>query len=177
MLQRPSPVAGRAQSLPPPPQFVKLPQGEIHSAGFCEAPPQLGKRSRSSGVQKAGLAYEKKLDAFLRNSYPPASMVSHPWLWYIDGSGVRRYCQPDFLLYHPSYIVVAEAKLRWTSDAWWQLRRMYLPVLRLVYAQELRPLVICRSYDPAVQISEPVRLCDGTQDCTADAFNVFVWRP
>lgn len=74
--------------------------------------------------------------------------------------------------------MVVEIKLRWTADAWWQLRKLYLPVLNAAYpAATFIPLVICRSFDPAIAIGEKVRLCDSVLDLDADAFNVLVWKP
>jgi hypothetical protein len=82
-----------------------------------------------------------------------------PWFAFTDDSSIRHYCQPDFTCDLGERLVVGEIKLRWTSDAWWQLRRLYLPVLAAVYpGRTLLPVCVCRSYDPSVSIPDEVRL-------------------
>lgn len=182
LVRGPSLVAGRSDSLPPPPAYIRLPRGEIRYAARTHENPHAGKRSRRTGAQKAGLAYQRKVEAFLGDCAAAGNVrgvVCAPWFHFVDDGGQRRYCQPDILLDLPNFAqAVCEIKLRWTSDAWWQVRKLYLPVLRSVYPhRELFPLVICRSYDPAIRIPEEVALVDHPAECRSDAFNVFVWRP
>lgn len=174
----PSPAAGRGLgSYPPPPAYLKLPQGEISHA-VQTTNPFAGQRSRRSGAQKAGLAYQKRVGALLAETVGSSNMVSGPWYYYLDGSGRRNYCQPDFLLCHAfEAVVVTEVKLRWTADAWWQLRKIYLPVLCVARPQsKLLALCICRSYDPAIRIEEPVHFVDSPSEAVADKFNLCVMR-
>jgi hypothetical protein len=181
MLLHPSPVAGRSSdTLPPLPAYIKLPQGDITHAERTLQNPYAGKRSHRSGAQKAGLAYQSRVGRHLGDTCPATSVVSGPWFYYSDATRVRSYCQPDFLIRTLSgrALVVVEAKLRWTSDAWWQLRSLYLPVLRkAMLGETLLPLCICRSYDPAIRIPEPVNFVDEVDECKPGLFNVMVWKP
>ena len=178
MLPRLSPTAEADKvRLPPPPAYIKFPLGDIRDASFADSSPYAGKRSRPSGAQRAGLAYQKRIEVFLRDTVPSSSLDVGPWLWYVDACGRRSYCQPDFLIREPSRVVVVEVKIRWTADAWYQLRRVYLPVLsRAMPSARLVPLVICRSYDPAIRIGEAVSLVDVWPEALPEQFNVMVVR-
>lgn len=175
----PSPAAGRSLgSYPPPPVYLRLPQGEISHASPASNP-FAGRRSHRSGAQKAGLAYQKRVGAWLTASVGASSVLAGSWYSYTDCSNRRGYCQPDFILSHEfETLVVVEAKLRWTADAWWQLTKLYLPVLRSVHRglPSLLRLTVCRSYDPAIRIEEPVNLIDTLGEVRPDAFNVMVWK-
>lgn len=180
MLHKLSSIAGSSPApLPPPPAYLKLPCGEITAAQrHLGGSPHAQKRSRSSGAQKAGLAYQRRVGEVLTVARPPSDLDCGPWFWYVDSSGRRSYCQPDFLLHLASgKLAVVEVKIRWTSDAWWQLRKLYLPVLQRVFpGRALLPLVICRSYDPSVRIAEEVSLIEGWEELSASSFSVMVLR-
>ena len=126
MLPRLSPTAEADKvRLPPPPAYIKFPLGDIRDAAFAEANPHKSRKAaRPSAAQKAGLAYQKRIGALLGDTVPAPSLVSGPWLWYLDATGRRSYCQPDFLIREPSRVLVVEVKVRWTADAWYQLRRL-----------------------------------------------------
>lgn len=179
---RPSPVAGRSEvALPPLPAYLKLPLGKISHASRSENPHRIS-ATRRSGAKAAGLAYQRKVEAWLGGLVPRGGLGGvecTPWFRYLDDSRKYRFCSPDVIVGSRGggSLGVVEIKLRWTSDAWWQLRRLYLPVLRVAHPnKELFPLVICRSYDPSVRIPEEVNLCDHPADAKLDAFNVLVWK-
>lgn len=180
MLLRPSPVAeqGKVCALPPLPVYIKLPLGEVRNVVSCQNPHGSAARPRRSGAQKAGLAYQRKVGDYLRLVLGPNPVTSGPWFHYLDDANRRSYCQPDFLYSDVLQVLCVEVKLRWTPDAWWQLRSLYLPVLTKAFPDRtIIPLVICRSYDPAARIPETPHLIDAPQEALADRFNVLVWRP
>ena len=161
---------------PPPDRF--LPK-EIVSA-WESGNPHYPKRDSSTPAQKAGLAYQKWVVKFVESG-DCSSFKVRPGIWYCYHDGeCRRYCQPDILLQDDSSktLVIVEVKLRWTADAWWQVQRLYTPVLRRVFGPDwtLIPLVIAKSYDPAVRIVESVKLCDDVFDVSPSLFNVMVVR-
>jgi hypothetical protein len=79
-------------------------------------------------------------------------------------------------------LVICEIKVTFTSDAWWQLRKLYEPVVRLAMKPgRMALLVMCKSFDPAVPFPEipkalpQVReICSPEWDCTK--IGVFQWR-
>lgn len=175
---------GLGNSVGPPlirrPDSIFLPNSPIVSAWKTSEAPYAGTRSKMSAAQRAGLAYQKRVGKFLQPLAVGAWVVSSgPWFVYCCGSGPRRYCQPDFLLLDATNrtMVVVEVKIRWTDIAWWQLRKLYLPVLEVVFPEwTFITLCITRSYDPAVSIPEPVNLCSDLFDSRPDAFNLLVHR-
>jgi hypothetical protein len=128
------------------------------------------------------LAYQKKVATWLDGVCDSSLVDIGPWFFYSVSGGVRHYCQPDVLVHSSravgSRISVVEIKLRWTADAWWQLRRLYLPVLRRACPNApLSALCITRSYNPAIRIPEEVNLVDSLEEVAPDRFNVLIWKP
>jgi hypothetical protein len=107
-------------------------------------------------------------------------VVDGPWFAFTDSSSRRHYCQPDFLLFDEanSFGVVVEVKTRWTDAAWWQLEKLYVPVLQRVFPHlSLLRLCICRSFDPSIPLPEgAVHFCSDLMDAKPSLFNVLVVR-
>lgn len=161
-------------SSPPPPLYIHyLPQGEIREAWRSAEPAYRG-APRGRGAKKAGRIYQRQVESW--SGWTGAGGIElSPWFCFIDGSGKRHYCQPDLLVFHNSTIIITEIKLRWTCDAWWQLRKLYLPVLAKVFPNHsLVPLCVCRSYDPAVVCPEQVVIRGGVPECEAGTFNLLL---
>jgi hypothetical protein len=82
---------------------------------------------------------------------PTLTFREGPWLEYEDKSG-RRYCQPDGLLVWAGAkrATILEIKYQHTSDAWYQLKQLYLPVLRVAMpGYSFGLLEIVHWFDPA----------------------------
>ena len=118
-----------------------------------------GVQTRESGfgptaAQKAGIRYEAKAQIHLASILPGYQVAPH--IYFTDDDGWR-YVVPDGLLIRPSVVFVFEIKIRHMIDSWWQLRKVYVPVLE---ASDLRlpvvPIEVCQSYDPSVVYPEPV---------------------
>lgn len=114
-----------------------------------------------------GVIYERKVQAHLLERFAHLYHPS-PWFTFWDSGGTpgresRRWCQPDGLLLDPwlGTIIICEIKYQHTSDAWWQLRRLYLPVVRAAFPATLWSiscLEIVKWYDPATLFPEPTVL-------------------
>jgi hypothetical protein len=131
------------------------------------------------GRKAQGLKYEKKVLDYLEDesSFP---LLRSPWLEFEEASGRRRWCQPDGLLLDiwGGRIIVVEVKYQHTSNAWWQLRQLYLPVLRRLFGEYvLHPLEICKWYDPAQPFPEPVSLLPDPAKPNGLTFGVHIWKP
>lgn len=99
-------------------------------------------------AQKLGLRYEQKvhdvLQAIYGINYAPAKSIL-----FRDGSGLRRAI-PDGVLDLPDRLVIIEVKYSHCEVAWWQLNRLYLPLIRRL---TLKPIWVCEvvhTYDPDV---------------------------
>lgn len=120
-------------------------------------PGSLRAPASRTAAQKSGLRYEAKVHKYLAGIFGPAYRQS-PWIHFLDDSGGRR-CQPDGLIWHPDFTVVVEVKIRHMVSAWWQLCRLYLPVVTVLRPDKpVALLTIVRSYDPSVLWPEPPNL-------------------
>lgn len=163
---------------PPPPTYIRyLPQGDITCAwpepNYCRPSP----RPRNP-AKRRGLAYQNRVLDWAVGASGGAELVRGPWYCFGDSSPGRHYCQPDLLVIRGAITLVCEIKLRWTVDAWWQLQRLYLPVLRVAHGsgRVFVPVVVCGGYDPALPPPDPAHLIDNLASAEPDKFNILVWR-
>ena len=98
-------------------------------------------RSRLTPVQRAGLAYERKVLRQARAAWAPrgAEVLHNPWIRYFREK--TRYCCPDIVILTPGRGVILECKLSWTSEAEEKVLGLYLPL-----AEELWPGRIWATY-------------------------------
>lgn len=161
---------------PPPELFIPK---AILSAWVSSDPHARTRSASSSTAQRLGLSYQKKIEKFVRSNSNSWDVKCGVWFCYHDDDR-RRFCQPDILLDDAAnkVCVIVETKLRWTANAWWQLRRLYEPVLRHVRGPDWTLILLCitKSFDPAVGCPEEVNLCDDLFDARPDRFNVLVVR-
>ena len=137
-------------------------------------------RISGTGAQREGIRYERKALKMLATNLGEV-FTPHQWFRFTTAEGVR-WCQVDGVTHTPELTTIFEVKLRFTSDAWWQLRKLYEPVIRRAYyPKDVALVIVCRSFDPAVPFPEPVshlrkcvlpRVREG--DCT---IHVLQWRP
>lgn len=114
------------------------------------------KHPRSSGntaAQKAGLRYEKKVHEALADTYSSA-FHPHPSISFRDRSGPR-LAVPDGLLRIGDSVAIVEIKYSHCELAWWQLRKLYEPLVQRLTTSRVLLLEIVNSYDPAVEFPEP----------------------
>jgi len=135
----------------------------------------------SSGLtaaQKAGLRYEAKAQDQLSHILGSAYHIA-PYLHFSDLSGARTVV-PDGLFFDNSgHAVIFEIKLSHMPDAWWQLRKLYQPVVeQLSFISHTSVIEVVRSFDPSQAFPEEVKIIRGLDDLgPSDKFRVFLWRP
>jgi hypothetical protein len=98
----------------------------------------------------------------------------------MDAGVGPRWCQTDGLLFDVDrgLITLVECKYQHTSDAWWQLKMLYLPVLRTIFpGWEFATVEVVKWYDPATKIPEPVFLLPDVGAAQPGKFNVHIWNP
>lgn len=137
---------------------------------------------RGTAAQKAGIRYERKVHEHLSSLFGSAYRPSQ-WFRFEDRNGALRWCQPDGLLSLGPLVVIFEVKARLVPDAWWQLRRLYEPVVR----RGLRPAAlglctITRNFDPHIIFPEPLYLIAGKLEDWArgerfERIGVYTWKP
>jgi hypothetical protein len=172
----------RTRSLLPPSRF--RPASSIQWAipsreepGFISS----GKR-KYRGLVKKGIEYEQALNRFLLERFE-SLYVPSPWFKFQElGSQKVRWCQPDGLLFLPlmSRIVIVEAKLKHTSDAWWQVRHLYLPVIAHMFPPDswsYSVVEVVQWYDRDTPFPEKVTLCHDVLVAEPGEFGVHIWQP
>lgn len=134
-----------------------------------------------TAAQKAGLRYEEKVGIELKKKYGDYFTPGPRFHFREDKS--PRTCVPDGLFVFDSKIVVVECKSQHMPESWWQLRKLYQPVLNAWLPRDGRPvqvLEICRVYDAGMPFPEKVNLIYDLESWLhADidpSFGVFVWK-
>lgn len=162
---------------PPPSRFKGC--GEVERVRpLAGVPPfALGKR-RAKGAKAAGLRYEKRVRQELEAQFGPAASFRY-WLeFYQKGTYKRGLCELDALIQlRDGVLCIIEAKIKHTSDAWWQLRKLYQPLIQTLYPEH-RVLVceVCKFLDPAVPFPEPIVMVTSPDELDCDGFGVCMWK-
>ncbi len=175
--------ASRTQGLCAPPPWFKAAEG-VRAAWPVGGPfgahptPSRG----GTAAMKLGRRYESKA---LKHIAGEVGECFKPSVWFrFSGEGGVRFCQLDGLVHEPWGTIIFEIKLRFTSDAWWQLRKLYEPVIRQAYALPegfVRHIIVCKSFDPVSPFPETFQLLPRLSRASLPAEKspvcVYQWRP
>lgn len=103
----------------------------------------------SLSSQKAGQRFEAQQQKRLIDQYGD-SFEPEPWFRFLDGERIW-HCCPDGILWLDRGPVIVEFKLSHTAQAWKQLKKLYLPVVKAAHPNTyFRLLEICKNFDPSV---------------------------
>ncbi len=163
-----------------PPSKFKPARSPV-SPRFCDAPSFATGEARSAGRGKRaeGIRYERKVQSHLLDLYGEF-YVPGPWLQFYDPD--QRICQPDGLLFdfENGVITLVEIKLRHCTDAYWQLRKLYQPVLRCMFPAsiwDIRCIEVVRWYDPCVVWPERHIMRENVCDSVRGVIGVHIYNP
>ncbi len=165
-------------SLPPKPRgFICV--SKVEWAHLCDRPGFAYNGRARSPARRAGQKYEasmqKRLDKDFGLAYLPG-----PWLRFLSvGDTKPSYCQPDGLLFLPEEgkLVLVEIKLKHCTEAWWQLKYKYLPVVEAIFPPDLWAIAICevvKWFDPSTAFPEKVKLTPYVDKAPFDSFGVHI---
>lgn len=141
----PSERVGRAA----PPRGFKFIRGTPSSVRFGgEVPHNRGR----TYAQKLGLRYEQKVHDILSSIYQENFRPS-PSILFEDRSGLRRAI-PDGILDLRDRVVIVEVKYSHCELAWWQLKKLYLPLVMRLISKPIYLCEIVHTYDPDIQWPE-----------------------
>jgi hypothetical protein len=107
-------------------------------------------KSRPRAAKAVGLRYERKVAKELR----PAE--HNPWYEYEDDNG-HGFCSPDLVMPGKVRTLVMECKLSNWREGWEQVEGLYLPVLKMVFGQDVVPVVIVRRVSPGCTVAHSLR--------------------
>lgn len=168
------------KQLIPPKRFK--PAGVVDWVKFSPTPPPFITNKRSYGRRAEGIRYEKKVHNCLLERFED-SYVPSPWFTFGEvGVSRPRWCQPDGLLFDfaAGQITIVECKLQHTSDAWWQLKWLYLPVIAKAFPGthwKYGLIEVTKWYDPATAFPEKVKLRADIGDCVPGEFACHILKP
>lgn len=171
------------RSLCPPPRRFR-PAGEILSAEFVYPPPFVVPHRTKNKARANGIRYEKKAYTYLQEAFPDAIILG-PWIKFrAKGKAKAIFCQPDALILdiRQSTITVIEIKLKHTSDAWWQVRRLYLPLVQHIFGTmdwNYISIELAKWFDPHTKFPERFEFVDNIRDAPTlppHTFHVHLWN-
>lgn len=140
--------------------------------------------SKSTPSQAAGLRYEKKWHEFAANHYGTSYQTFEDrQIAFSDEVYGWRTCRPDGLFWDEGrrQLLIFEVKIRHTADAYWQLEKLYKPVLSHFYIGIDKVLIeVTKSFDPSTPFPCEYHLMHGSEfmlgdTFKADKFNVLIW--
>ena len=169
---------------PPPRRF--RPAGNVVEAEFASRPPfTINKRTRNK-ARADGIRYERKAHAYITEKWSDECVIA-PWIKFTSQNspksrGRTLWCQPDALIVdlRRGEITVIEIKLKHTSDAWWQVRRLYTPVVKHIFGEHwtYRALEITKWFDADTKFPERFDFLDTLSELPqreASKFLVHIW--
>jgi len=159
-------------SVPPPQNF--RPADGVRDAYFADT--SIAGQGTSYS-QRAGARYERQFLDHFEKKFGPTFRRS-PLIHFCDASGYRT-CVPDAVYRENALsVVVFEIKYQHMPEAWWQLRKLYEPVVQRVFPKcHVSVIEVCRSFDPTTPFPETVRLIPDLNSClSSKEFQVFRWK-
>lgn len=149
-----------------PSRFV--PAEGVRRAYFASEKPPFIREWKPRGRKADGLRYERKVHGKLVELFEPLAfcvLFLSPWIRFDDDNGEGRWCQPDAIAVDlaSGAVFIYEVKHHHCAEAWWQLRRLYEPVVRALFPDpefHVHLVEICRWFDPATYFPEPIRMME-----------------
>ncbi len=142
------------------PTYFKRTVGELSWAAL-DFGSQISMPRPKAAAARLGLKFEAVVCRELTRCFPGTFVSAIPISFQEIHRGAHGYSRPstaipDGLLLSGDArsLCIIEIKLRHSQDAWAQLNRFYLPLLRKIVGDSLvlRTLEICKYYDPGVQL-------------------------
>jgi hypothetical protein len=131
-------------------------------------------------AQQNGIRYEIAVHAHFTKLWSSDYHVQ-PILSFHEGTAKRRrIVVPDgILLRDGKPAVVFEVKSQHMPEAWWQLRKLYAPVVEAYWPHPVMLCEVVKSFDPSIGFPEPVKLCNSVEQVLDERpvpFKVLIWR-
>lgn len=162
-----------------PPTFSHRIAGKVISAQLLEFKLKHPRSKAPTPAQKRGIAYEKKFLKAHTKLFP--SLIHHPAFRFSSDRDERfwQYAIPDALLLLNDTINLFEVKYTHTADAWFQLHRLYLPIVQNAFPDSKINLIeVCRNYDPAVRLAGDITIVEDLLSfCSKEqrSFGIYIW--
>jgi len=131
---------------------------------LLDAQPPFIHREQLTGAQAQGYRYERKVQGKLEQlvkARPELLLSNGAWLEFCEHGAARRWCQVDAFVRNQETgnAICYEVKYRHTADAWFQLWRLYVPILTFLYPSfRWEGCEIVKWFDPATSFPEAFSL-------------------
>lgn len=141
-------------------------------AQFAPEPSFLSSTAiKVTGAKRQGINYERRAQEYIeavvpwKELEPQTKYLKSPWLCYKTKSSGEQllYCQPDGLIIQleQKRCTIVEIKLQHTSEAFYQIKKLYQPVLEKVYPDFVfSALEIVKWLDPHTKFPVPFKLAE-----------------
>lgn len=151
----------------------------IKSVFISDTAPHFIKPSNLKGKLKAGVDYEAAVHVHYAKIYKK-QYIANPWLYFEERRG-KRWCQPDALIVDEELrtITILEMKLKHCAKSWWQLHKLYYPVVKKLFGTGWTYSIIevSQVFDPATNYPVHVNKVDCIQRALPyPVTNVMLWR-
>ena len=140
------------------------------------------RKSAASAAIAEGLRYEVKAQEHLGKLFLSlGNFQAGIALRFTNAAGKSRNCIPDAVVSSPSapFPLIIEIKLRHTELAWFQLRKLYQPVVEKYFNKPCIVMEVCKQFDPSTTFpEEPLLVTDPVEFFLsgASAFGIYVWK-
>lgn len=167
----------------PAPAWFKPIRGAITDAQITGAmmKPALSGGAQMSIAKQNGLRYERIVQEYLQLLALKfeAVYLPEPGIRFRDNSGFR-VCYPDGLFIRAASAVIVEIKIQHMPEAWWQLRKLYEPVVKILFpTTPTHVLEIVKTFDAAMPFPEEVDVVGNPENflyIPNEKFGVSIWR-
>lgn len=155
--------------------------GAVEWAILLKDRPSFLAPRRVRGAKLSGLAYERRAQEYLEERLE-GLYVRSPWIAYkLKAEKQVRFCQPDGIYFNFAqlYIGIIELKLKHTAEAYWQIKNLYEPLLKVIFPKHFtfRAIEMCKWFDGTDYFPcDPVMVND-LELFPARGFGVHIWRP
>jgi hypothetical protein len=153
------------------------PAGRVRWARLSKGPAFADKEFRSSGARRAGMLYEREMHIEFSRRFD-GRYCPGPWIEF-EGDNGFKYCQPDgFLLdWEEGRVLIVEFKLKNTEYMCFQLRDLYMPVVRTLLPEfEVSGVAICKNYDCGIQTASPMPLVRTLEEAARRKLSTIKWN-
>jgi hypothetical protein len=164
----------------PPPDFHPI--NNCDWAEHSEVPPHFVHPVKYTGKRGVGVRYENRVREWISKQFAGRCFPSQ-WIRYrADGDSRIRWCQPDNLILSPveSKLTIVEVKYQHCDLAWWQLFRLYKPVVErlfLGHGYTLCTVEVVHWFDPSVRTMQTPKLRARVEDAQPGEFAVHIRSP
>jgi hypothetical protein len=144
-------------------ETLRAVRGSLRYVRLLAEPPSFIRREKLFGARAEGVRYEKKVREKLRRlvaERPELDLALAQWIEFQDDEG-RKWAEVDAFVQNRQSrnAICFEVKLRHTPSAWFQLWKLYVPLLQHALSGfRWEGVEVVKWFDPSTGFPEPFSL-------------------